>query len=132
MNKQILLGVTAIAVMSLSACAGDSSPMSTGERISERGGQISGYGDEWSTGRHNLEQGQNMIEKGSKDAAKGEVELAKARENVAKAEARIRAALEVRTNGEQLVSDGTAKMQRAEADYSAVRSGPSANPNPQN
>ncbi len=131
MNKHLLFAVAATSALCLSACAGNSSPMSTGERITQRGGQISEYGDEWSAGRHNLEQGQSMIDKGSKSAAKGEIELAEARQDMVKAEARIRAALEERANGEQLVSDGTARMQRAEASYSAVRSGPSANPNPQ-
>jgi len=132
MNKQLLLALAATSALSLGACASTNSPMSTGERISQRGGQISGYGDEWSSGKRNLEQGQKMIEKASKDIAKAEIDLAKARENMLNAEARIRAAQNDRANGEQLVADGAAQMQRAEANYSAVRSGPSANPDPQN
>jgi hypothetical protein len=79
--------------------------MDTGQRISQRGGEISGYGDAWSAAQKQLVSG---------------------RAKVANAEERIREAQTEKAEGEQMISDGTAKMQRAESGYKAISGGPSA------
>ena len=126
MNKQLLLAIAISSGLLLGACSTTPSPMNAGQRISQRGGEISTYGDAWTAGRHDLEQGQGLVDKSSKKAADGEKDLVRAREQVAKAEAQILAAQTDRANGEQLMTDGTAQMRRAEANYSAVRTGPPA------
>ena len=122
--------IAATSALCLSACAGSSNaPMDTGERISQRGGQISNYGDAWSAGRKDVAQGEQMVEKSGKNAADAQKKLEKARAEVAKAEARIQSSETDRADGQRLINNGKVAMQRAEADYSVIRSGPSANQN---
>lgn len=46
MNKVLITATSAILVLGLGACAGSDSPSaSAGERISQRGGQITQFGD---------------------------------------------------------------------------------------
>lgn len=125
MSKFLLFAITATSPLFLGACS-TAPPMDTGQRISQRGGVIGDYGKAWSDGQGEVRQGQRMVEKGNKQSVDGEKQLARAREQVANAEARIRAAQADRSNGEQLIASGTAQMQRAEADYTAVRTGPPA------
>ncbi len=134
MNKKTLFSAAAIAILSLNACAtSSSSSPDIGERISARGGKISNYGETWSAGQKDVNKGTRLIEKSGKSAITAQKRLENARADFAKAEAQIKKAEQDRANGQQLVSDGTVQMQRAENDYAALRAGPSANPNaPQN
>jgi hypothetical protein len=122
-----MLTITAGCAFALSACAG-SPPVSTGDRITQRGGEIAGYGEDWTKGRNDVAQGQKLVARSAKAIADGEKDLARAREAVLKAEQQIRAAQAARTGAERQIVEGTALMQRAEADYAAVRAGPSAIP----
>lgn len=127
MNRFLLLAIVATAPLSLAACGGTSnSTMDTGQRISERGGEISNYGDAWADGQKNYRQGQSMVEKSNKKAADAEKALVRARADMQKAEDNMRAAQADRASGEQLMSTGTSRMQQAEADYTAIRQGPPA------
>ena len=123
-----LLFVAAVASFSLLtvACTSKSGSMDTGERISERGGAIGAYGKDWSDGQKDVAQGQKSIEKSARNLADGERDLARAREQVAKAEQQIAAAVAARADAERQVVDGNGQMQRAEAAYAAIRTGPSA------
>ncbi|CDO38344.1 hypothetical protein [Novosphingobium sp. KN65.2] len=127
MNRYTFTALTAGLVLSLSGCAAtQSSDMNTGERISQRGGEITDYGDAWSAGQKDAKLGQRMIDKSAKSSDSARKQLADARADVVKAEARIQAASNAKIEGEQLILDGTMKMQQAEADYARVRAGPSA------
>jgi chromosome segregation ATPase len=102
--------------------------MNTGERISQRGGTISEYGEAWTAGQKNVRQGEQMIDRSSTSADRARKQLSDARAQVARAEQRLRDAETGKNDGQRLVSDGTYQMQRAEADYAVIRAGPSANP----
>lgn len=134
MKKIPFFAIAATSALWLSACAGSTnSPMDTGDRISQRGGQISDYGDAWSAGQQDVKRGAQMVEKSGKSSAHAQKQLVDARAKVTKAEARIRAAEQVKADGERLISDGTTQMKTAEADYTGIRSGPPAIGNaPQN
>jgi hypothetical protein len=124
MTKFLLLALSAASPLLLSACASsDGAPMDTGERLSQRGGAISDYGASWTNGEKDFRQGQRLVERSGKDSSDAEKRLARAREQVASAEAQIRSAQVERSSGERMMADGTAQMQRAEADYTAVRTG---------
>lgn len=118
MNKFTEITAFAIFTIGLAACAGSaSSPMNAGQRISERGGQITQYGDEWTAGDKSVRDGRKLADKSS-------VQISDAREKLAKAEAdQLRA--------QQMIADGTTRMERSEADYAAVRAGPAAIGSPQ-
>jgi hypothetical protein len=100
--------------------------MDAGQRISERGGEISNRGQSWTDGHRDQLKGQKLVAKSGDQVLDGERDLEKARAAVTKAERRIEVAQANRISGEQLVSDGTSRMQKAEADYAAIKSGPSA------
>lgn len=126
MNKFMCAAIIAIFPIFGACSSTTSSPMDAGQRISQRGNQISGYGESWTAGQQASAKGSRMIEKSSKDTAEGEKRLDHARDLVAEAQAQIKAAEANKAKGEQLISDGTAQMQRAEANYSAARAGQSA------
>ncbi len=112
--------ITAFAAftISLAACAGSaSSSMNTGERLSERGGEITRYGDEWAAGNKSLREGEKL-------AGKSTNRIADARKKLAEAEAD-------QVKAQRMIVDGTTMMQRSEADYAATRAGPPATPVPQ-
>ncbi|MFN7175351.1 MAG: hypothetical protein ACK4MX_00525 [Thermaurantiacus sp.] len=134
MNKIPFVAIAATSALFLSACAGSgTAPMTAGERISQRGGTISEYGEAWTAGQKNVRQGERLIDKGSTNADRARKQLSDARKQVAQAEQRLRDAENSKTDGQRLVSDGTSQMQRAEADYAVIRSGPSATqPRPRN
>lgn len=128
MNRFLHFTLSATIALGLTGCAtSHSTTMDTGERISQRGGEISNYGEAWSAGQDDVKRGQRLVEKSNHDADKARKQLADAQADVAKAELRIRATQETRLNGEQMVSDGTARMQHAEADYARVRARPAVN-----
>jgi hypothetical protein len=116
--------VGAVAVTGCSTTG--SNKLDAGHRISERGAEISNRGQSWSDGQHDQRKGQKLVELSVDQVSDGENDLKKARAAVIKAEQRIEVAHANRTNGEKLVSSGTLKMQTAEADYAAIRDGPSA------
>ena len=88
---------------SLGACASNTAPKDTGQRLSERGSEIGAYGTAWSDGNKNVQKGQQSVEKSTRSLAEGERDLARARADLAKAE--------------QQISDATAaKAVRPEAD----------------
>lgn len=127
MKKLPFVAVAATFALSLGACANTgSSPMDAGERISQRGSKISNYGDSWSDGKQDVKQGERMVEKSGKSSDDAQKDLEDARKDVAEAEARIQRADSLRIEGEQLIADGTVQMQRAEADYTVIRSSPAA------
>ncbi len=113
MNKFTEISAFALLTLGLAACAGSaSSSMDTGQRISERGGAITQFGDEWSAGDKSVRDGRKL-------SAKSTDRIAAARETLAKAEAD-------QARAQQMITDGTARMERSEADYAAVRAGPAA------
>jgi septal ring factor EnvC (AmiA/AmiB activator) len=116
MNKFTIISATALFTLTLGACAGSGS-MNAGERISERGGEITQYGDAWSSGNKEVRNGQRMIDKSNKQIADARKKLANAEADQAKAQ--------------QMIIDGTSKMQRSEAEYAATRAGPAATTIPQ-
>jgi hypothetical protein len=77
MNKRFLLAIAVSFPLSVGACAtSNTSPLNTGERISQRGGDIGQYGDAWSKGQKDVAQGTKSIEKSIKSLANGEKERA--------------------------------------------------------
>lgn len=121
----VLMAPTALA---LNACAGSSaSSMDTGQRIAQRGGQISDYGNAWSDGQDEVTLGERMVKKSNDRLEDAQKKVLAAREALASAEVRVREAETDRLKGEHLISDGTSKMTRAEQDYEAIISGPPAN-----
>lgn len=128
MRKPFTFTIIAGFTLALGACAG--SPMTTGDRISQRGGDIAGFGADWTKGRNDVAEGQKTVARSAKSIADGEKDLRRARERVAKAEQQIFTARSALTSGERRIAEGTTLMQRAEADYAATRAGPSAVPRP--
>lgn len=127
MNKIFLFAAAAAFSLSLGACtSSESGAMNTGERISQRGGDIGEYGQAWSDGQREAEQGGKLVEKSTRSLAEGEKDLAQARAQMAKAEQQIADAIAARANAEKRIEDGNGQMRRAEAAYSSIRSGPSA------
>jgi hypothetical protein len=96
--------------------------------MSERGVNISARGQSWTDGRRDQLEGQKLVEESADRTGDGERDLKKALAAVTRAERHIEDAKAGRANGEQLISNGTLKMQKAEADYAAIRNGPPAIP----
>lgn len=118
MNKFTEISAFALLTVGLAACAGSaSSSMNAGQRISERGGEITQYGEEWSAGNKAVRDGRKL-------EAKSTDQITDARKKLARAEAD-------QAKAQQMISDGTTQMQRSEADYAAVRAGPAAVSPPQ-
>jgi hypothetical protein len=129
MYRTPFIALAATSALFLGACAGSgNAPATAGERISQRGGTISQYGEAWTAGQQNVRQGEQLIGKSGTSADRARKQLSSARAEVEKAEKRLRDAETARSEGQRLVADGTYQMQRAEADYQAIRAGPSANP----
>lgn len=128
MKKLLFISAaTSLSLLTVACSTADSGSMDTGDRISARGGDIGDYGKDWSDGQKDVAQGRKSIEKSAGNLADGERDLARAREQVAKAERQIAAAVAARADAErQVVVDGNDQMQRAEAAYTAIRTGPSA------
>lgn len=126
MKMSLLITIAASLALLTGACSTANTAPDTGERISQRANEIGDYGSAWTDGQKNVKQGQQLVDKSSSRLTNAEKDLARARENVALAEQRIAEAQANRTKGQQLVQDGTGQMQRAEADYAAVKAGPSA------
>lgn len=124
--KRFTLPVIATA-LALGGCS-TSSPRSAGEMISSRGATITQFGDSWTVGASEVKKGGRLIEASDKQLTKAQKDLAKARSALSSAEQRIRAAELDKIAAQQMVTDGSLRMQRAEADYAGVRAGPSANP----
>lgn len=117
MNRFIAFSAIPLLMLGLGACAGSGNSMNAGERISQRGGEITQYGDAWTAGNKEVRDGQRMINKSSDQIADARKKLAKAEADQARAR--------------QMIADGTIKMQRSEADYAAARAGPAATNIPQ-
>lgn len=127
MHKTPLFALGAIASLALVGCSSNG-PMTTGDRLTQRGGAIADYGTDWSQGEDAVEQGRKSVAKSSIRIADGEKDLERARRQVAAAQEQINAARTAQINGERQIEDGRAAMERAEAAYSATKSGPSALP----
>ncbi|MCZ8369790.1 MAG: hypothetical protein O9293_07480 [Porphyrobacter sp.] len=127
MKNISLIAIAAVTSLVVSGCS-STNPMTTGDRISQRGGVISDFGDSWSQGENDVEQGRKSVAKSAKRLADGEKDLERARQKVAEAEAQISAARSARISGEQQIESGRTAMERAEAAYSATKAGPSALP----
>ncbi len=111
--------ITAFAVLTigLAACAGTaSSSMNAGQRLSERGGEITRYGSDWTAGNKAVHDGEKL-------AAKSTDRIADARKKLSEAEAD-------QVQAQRMIADGNVRMQRSEADYAAARAGPAAIPLP--
>lgn len=122
-----LLALGVAAPLFLGACAtSDSASLDAGERMQARGDQISERGDAWADGQKDVKLGTRLVEKGDGRSSDGEKKLARARKMVTEAENQIAAAEADKIKGRNLVAGGTAQMERAEASYSAIRSGPPA------
>lgn len=127
MKRYLFPSVVAPALLLTGACSSEEpTPMDAGQRMSQRGDEIGEYGAAWSAGQQEVEQGKRTVEKSNSNLAAAEERLARARADVTKAEEQIRTVQSQRADAEQLIAAGTAKMQRAEADYAAVRAGPAA------
>lgn len=126
-RKSASFVAVAVTATLLSACSsGGAKSMDVGERMSARGASIAGRGEAWSSGQRDVTKGQQLINKSTDRLSSGEKDLRKAQERVTKAQRDIQTAQSDRVAGERLVSDGMAQMQRAEADYSNIRTQPSA------
>jgi septal ring factor EnvC (AmiA/AmiB activator) len=113
MNKFTTLSMTAALALSLGACVGSgSSTRDTGERMTQRGGEIAQYGDQWTAGNKDVRNGEKLIAKSSRQIDDARKKLSKAEADQAKAR--------------QMIAEGTIKMQSSEADYAAARTGPAA------
>lgn len=113
MNKFIQISAFAALTIGLSACVGSGgASMNTGQRLTERGGQITHYGDEWSAGN-------KFVRDGKKLNAKSADRIADARKKLAKAEAD-------QVKARQMIAEGVNRMRRSEADYAAEHAGPAA------
>lgn len=127
MNKFIFASTAAILALGLSACAGSGSPsMNSGERITQRGGQITQYGDTWTSGDKAVRDGERLSQKSASTIASAQKKLDKATADQRKAQSNIAKAEADRTRALQMIAEGRIKMERAEADYAAVRAGPAA------
>ena len=124
-TPHIPLALTAALLLGACSSSGPST-LDTGQRISQRGGEIGNFGSAWSEGREDVRQGRRLVERSSGVAEDAEKKLARAQADVRKAQERIRKAQADRTDGEQLIAGGTDRMERAEADYVRARTGPSA------
>lgn len=106
----------------LAGCASSGSPsMDVGQRIAERGGAIANYGEEWTAGRKDVERGEKMVSDSARNLSRAEQRVSNAQRDLERAQGDVRDAQAERVAGERLIVDGTAKMQRAEADYRAIR-----------
>lgn len=113
MNRTTKISIFALLTVGVAACAGSaSSSMNAGERISERGGEISQYGDAWASGNKDVREGEKLI-------AQSTDQIANARRKLADAEVD-------RAKAQKMIADGTARMKQSEADYAAARAGPAA------
>lgn len=86
--------------------------MNTGQRLTERGGQITHYGDEWSAGYKIVRDGRKLSAKSADRIADANKKIARAAANQVKAR--------------QMIAAGISRMRSAEADYAAEHAGPSA------
>lgn len=120
------ISFSALALLLAGCASTPDAPLSPGQRITERGDAISEYGDAWTSGQANVTEGQRMVERSARDSRDAQEKLTSARGHVVEAETRLREAEAVRIAGERLIADGQLQMQRAEADYAAIRSGPAA------
>ena len=131
MNKLLFSATSAMLALGLSACAGYGSPSpSAGERITQRGGQIAQYGDTWTSANKAVRDGERLDRKSAETIADAREKLDDATADQRKAEANIAKAEADRTRAAQMIADGKVRMERAEADYAAVRAGPAAIPSP--
>jgi len=118
MNKFAEISTFALLTVGLAACAGSaSSSMNAGERISERGSEITQYGDAWTSGNRSVRDGEKLN-------AKSTDRIADARKKLTKAEAD-------QARAQQMIADGKIAMRQSEADYAAARVGPAATTIPQ-
>lgn len=124
--KGVLGAVLGLSLLSLGACASDERPRNSGERLSDRGAVIEGYGTNWSDGQESVSKGEESVRKSTRSLAKGEQDLARAREEVAKAEQQISDAYADKAAAEARIADGRRQMSRAEEDYASTRAGPPA------
>jgi peptidoglycan hydrolase CwlO-like protein len=130
MNRFIIIAAAGAFAITSASCAVAKEPKDTGERISQRGDVIDGYGKAWTDAQKDVTRGQKRIETATGNLADAQKALTKARGQVAKAEQQIADARGSQASGQTLVQEGTERMQRSEAAYLAVRAGPSAvNPN---
>src|SRR5690606_35910326 len=125
MKSAITTGLAVSITLVLSACASGSSLPDAGERITQRGQDIEGFGKSWSEGQKNVDEGQKSLSKSARNLAKAERDLARARADVALAERQINEAAIAKVDARARVADGSLKMMRAEAAYAAARAGPS-------
>lgn len=102
--------------LTLSACA-FSPPLSTGERLTQRGGDIASFGEDWPEGRDTVAQGRKSVGQSVRTIEEGEKDLARAKDRVLKTEQQISAARSAHISGERQIAEGTLLMHRAEADY---------------
>jgi len=131
MNKILFTATSAMLAIGLSACAGYGSPsQSAGERIAQRGGQITQYGDTWTSANEAVRDSERLDRKSAETIADARKKLDEATADQRKAEANIAKAEADRTRAAQMIADGRVRMDRAEADYAAVRAGPAAIPTP--
>lgn len=127
MKNLTALSALPLLILSLGACASsDNSPMTAGERISQRGGEITQYGEAWTAGSKNVRDGQRLIEKSADQLADARKKLVKAEAAQTSAQARITQAEQDNARAVQMVVDGKSVMQQSEADYAAARAGPAA------
>jgi multidrug resistance efflux pump len=129
MNKFIFAATSAMLALGLSACAGSgSSTMNTGERITQRGGEIARYGDTWTSANKAVRDGERLDQKSASTIADAQKKLDKATAAQRKAQSDIAKAEADRSRAAQMIADGKIRMERAETDYAAVRAGPAAIP----
>ena len=131
MNKFVITATSAVLVLGLSACGGYGNPSpNAGERLTQRGGQITQYGDTWTSANKAVRDGERLDRKSAETIADARKKLDDAAADQRKAQANITKAEADRTRAAQMIADGKGRMERAEAEYAAVRAGPAAIPTP--
>ena len=116
MNKFSKNSAFAALTLSLAACAGSPS-LNTGQRISERGGEITQYGADWKAGNKSVRDGEKLMAKSTDRITDARKKLSKAENDQAKAR--------------KMIADGQIQMQQSKADYDRIRTGPPAVTPPQ-
>lgn len=126
MKNILQISAVVAAAILVSGCSGGARPSTAGERISARGDSISEYGDAWTEGQRNTTRGQSMVDSSTSDAERARKRMEDARAVLTREEQNLRAADSARIEGQRMIADGTAQMRQAEAEYAAIRRGPSA------
>lgn len=116
-------GMAGLASVALAACAStDTGPLTPGQRMAERGGEIAEYGADWSAGQSSVREGERLVERSEKRERDARKDLSNAEDRAARAQRDLQQAQADLARGQQMIQQGTQQMERAEANYEDIRS----------